>query len=684
MPGIRERLIDLADIDGEVRRDQAEATAKAIMAALPSNLVVAFVITLMMWNELPSAPLLGWLGAIAAINGGRYVILRRARISGALGGRPDQFLKNSSIGAMIGGIAWGVLGIACDVILLDHVSMLLFVLAGLASGAVALGPAHARTSLGFAVPILGGTVIGRLIIGDVESLLFAVAAIFFTLMLSRSALHAERNFREGSRTKHAATALAEALKVANAETLAKAHMLEVQASHDALTGLPNRSAFANALSAKVAAGRHRAFGLMMLDLDRFKLINDNLGHGAGDAVLIEVAARLRATLGPDDFPARLGGDEFAIILDGGGSPEAAARAVLDAFARPFAIAGRPASIGASIGIASFPADADSAGDPMVSADLALYAVKEGGRQGIRRFDARLHDAVQVRRDVERDLPVALAEQSIEVWCQPQVALADHSLVGIELLLRWKHERHGWISPPDIVAAARSTNRSDALTLHVVAEACRLIRRLRTSGRGSVIVAVNVSPQELGTYPLAERIAAILASEGVPAPNLEIEITEDAAIGGGGATREINALAELGVRIAIDDFGAGYSSFVSLRTLQIRRIKIDRGFITGMTTRESDRVLVQAILGIGQSLGLDVVAEGVENADEALLLSGYGCRTVQGYYFARPMPGRDLDAWMAVRAGSTALTRADSVSQDAGQHRLEHRPGYRIQDDALAF
>jgi diguanylate cyclase (GGDEF)-like protein len=628
-----------------------------LKSALPSNVVVAAVTTPILASLLPGAIVSGWLLVLVLVSLCRYLVLRHAVGAGVVEDRPDLALTLTAAGAAFAGLTWAALPMLCDAINSEHPSILLFVLSGLAAGAVALSPTHALTSMAFALPILMSTAAGRLLIGDSMSLLFAVVTVFFTLMLARSALLAERTFCEGSRTKHAATALAAALSRAKAEIEAKAEMLGILASQDALTGLSNRTAFSQGIADRLGEVNDRRGALLLLDLDNFKLVNDTLGHGSGDDLLVQVADRLREAVGEDALASRLGGDEFAILIDDGTPPEEVASRILDRVTRPLMIGGRSASIGVSIGIACFPDHGRTAQDLMLRADLALYAAKAGGRQRFYRFDSSLQHAVAIRRDIELDLAKALAEGEIEAWCQPQLSLSDRSLVGVELLIRWKHERRGWIAPPDIVAAAVSTRQSEALTLHVVSEACRLIRDLQSHGHPDVTVAVNVSPQELGSYPLAERIAERLVAFGVSARSLEIEITEEAALAGESATREINAVSALGLRIAIDDFGAGYSSLASLRALHVERIKIDRSFVTNMAVQEGNRVLVQAILGIGRALGLEVVAEGVESMDDALLLTRYGCHIAQGYHLARPMPRRDLDAWIEARGTNVASEHA---------------------------
>lgn len=421
----------LVDIDNRVRSDQAAAAIRTSEMALPSNIAAATMATFLLWDELPSTFLVAWLGTIGVIVLGRYCAIRRLRLSGAADSHPDRLLTVSWIGALVSGVTWAVLPVACETILGRHETMLLFILSGVAGGAVALGPANAPTAVAFCLPILLAIIVGRIGFGNYENLLFSGLATFFTLMLIRSAIIAHRDFCESSRTKHAATALAGALHIANAEAEATAAKMQVLASHDTLTGLANRGAFAGKIETRLARADKPRGTLILLDLDHFKLINDTLGHRAGDGVLIEVATRLRSILGDGLEAARLGGDEFAILVGDERPAEEVARDILDAIAEPLMMEERSTSISASIGIAAFPKDGETAEDLMLRADLALYAAKAEGRARFRHFDGSLQDAVRIRRDIGLDLPKALAEEAIEVWCQPQVALSDHRLVGVE-------------------------------------------------------------------------------------------------------------------------------------------------------------------------------------------------------------------------------------------------------------
>ncbi|HEX8416312.1 MAG TPA: EAL domain-containing protein, partial [Methylobacterium sp.] len=571
-------------------------------------------------------------------------------------------LRLCANGALVSGLLWAALPVVGGVLLEGETTVMMFVLAGICGGAVIQGTTYARMPISFVTPVLGAAILVDLWQGGVDNLVSAGTAAFFLFVLAKGARQAEATFCEKSRVKHGATAMADALGRARDQSVLAAAKLHDLANRDTLTSLANRAAFTSDLRSCLDRARRDGTGmwLLLLDLDDFKLINDTLGHAAGDSVLVEIGARLRTTLHDDALPARLGGDDFAVMLAGDADPDAVAQRLIAAIGRPLPVGERNTKVGASIGIAHFPQDGATADDLMARADLALYEAKALGRQRFRRFDAALHAAADMRRDLELDLSAALAEGAVEVWYQPQIAIADRRLVGVEALIRWRHPRRGWIAPPDIVAAARATYQSETLTSHVASQACGLIRSFQDSGFRDVTVAINVSPSEIGTYALSDRIAAILSQHGVPAQCLEIEITEEATISEDAKAREFEALANLGVRIAIDDFGTGYASLAYLRTLRVDRIKIDRSFVTGLSERAGDRVLVQAILGIGRALEIQVVAEGVESLEDVRLLGHYGCPVAQGHHIARPMPRAQFDEWLAAFTAESNLGRIHAL------------------------
>jgi predicted signal transduction protein with EAL and GGDEF domain len=327
-----------------------------------------------------------------------------------------------------------------------------------------------------------------------------------------------------------------------------------------------------------------------------------------------------------------------------------AEAVLAEVNGPFLIGEHAVNIGISLGIAAYPGDGGTSGDLLANADLALYAAKASERNCWRQVDSSLLEAAKMTRNLDHDLPGALANGELEVWYQPQIATATGRLVGLEALVRWNHPFHGWIAPPLIVAAALRTRVLDRLTGFVLDHSCRKIRGLTDAGFSNVTVAVNVSPRELDQYAVPYLVRHSIATHGIDPRLLELEITEEALADSQTIIAALTVLAAMDVRLAIDDFSMGCSSLAYLRTMRVNRIKIDQSFVTGFKDRPGDQILVKAILGIGRSLGIDVLAEGVETAEEAVLLRAFGCHVVQGFYFGRPMRDEALDAWMAEHAG----------------------------------
>ncbi len=381
-----------------------------------------------------------------------------------------------------------------------------------------------------------------------------------------------------------------------------------RATHDDLTGLLNRAGFLQATENRLRTG---TLSLLMLDLDGFKFVNDVYGHKAGDRVLVEVARRLNDALPENGLTARLGGDEFAVLYDPvtSGVPDAVMAAnLITAVSQPFDgfDAGR---LGVSIGVHA--SREPSLTEMLSCADEALYAAKAAGRNRYRVFDSSLRERLQMRRDLERDLSQALVENAPKVWFQPIYAGDGRTLVGLEALIRWEHPRLGWIAPPDLIAAAAMAGLTGvAAPLHPRAG-------LRDAGDpasprpGQRPRGDERLPREMAQVPVDEIVIERLSLLGLPPTMLEIEITEETALDIGAVQGKLQALSRAGIRVALDDFGIGYSSLSSLRQLKADRIKIDRSFVTGLGASDDKRGLVLAVLGLGRLLGLDVVAEGVE-------------------------------------------------------------------------
>jgi len=425
------------------------------------------------------------------------------------------------------------------------------------------------------------------------------------------------------------------------------------AFNDQLTGLPNRTMFQQQLEHhfRVATGGGSLFALHCLDLDQFKVINDTLGHPAGDALLVETGRRVQdAARG--HFVARLGGDEFVVLQTVGDDRDAIdrlARDILASITQPIIIDGNEFAPSTSIGIAIAPQDGDNGGALLRSADLALYRAKEAGRGTYAFFEESLNERAQQRRQVEADLRLALERDEFELLYQPLFDLEHNRICSFEALLRWRHPKRGLVSPAEFIPVAEDTGLIVPLGAWVIREACSRA----ASWPEHVRVAVNVSAVQFHRGALNESILRALADSGLAPNRLEVEITESIFLEGGETTlRLLHALRSLGVRIALDDFGTGYSSLSYLQSFPFDKLKIDRSFIQNLLTREGAIAIVHAITELANTLGMETTAEGVEETAQLMELRAHGCSSVQGYLFAEPMAAGDVDKLFS--EGSDAL------------------------------
>jgi diguanylate cyclase (GGDEF)-like protein len=414
------------------------------------------------------------------------------------------------------------------------------------------------------------------------------------------------------------------------------------ALHDGLTGLPNRGMFGHMLAHTIeAARRHRrGFALLFVDLDRFKTINDSLGHEAGDWLLCEVASRLKATLRASDVVARLSGDEFVVLLGETDSAEgaaAAARKLLSALLQPLRLREHELRITASIGIARYPEDAADESALLKNADLAMYLAKEAGKNTFRLYDAAARTVAMQRLSIEAQLRQALERGEFSLQFQAKLELASEHIVGVEALLRWHNAELGAVSPAMFIPIAEETGLIVPIGRWVLREACAQSMAWQRAGLPPVSTAVNLSPRQFADPQLVDDIAAVLAETGLPPNLLELEITEGMLMTD--TERAIALLAQikaLGVSLAIDDFGTGYSSLAQLKRFPIDTLKVDRSFVRDITCNAGDKAITEAIITLGRKLSLTVVAEGVESGDQMALLREQGCDQMQGYHFSKPL------------------------------------------------
>ncbi|HLC08610.1 MAG TPA: EAL domain-containing protein, partial [Methyloceanibacter sp.] len=409
------------------------------------------------------------------------------------------------------------------------------------------------------------------------------------------------------------------------------------ALHDSLTGLPNRVQLRDHLERAVARGkRHgRLMAVFGLDLDRFKNVNDTLGHATGDALLEEVAARLKENVREVDLVGRLGGDEFAIVAEDLDAPEDAmrlARRVCTALAAAYRVNGHEVTTSASVGIALGPVDNGSADILLKNADLALYRAKQDGRNTFRFFEPAMDAALQKRRKLENDLRNALRKNQLYLDYQPQFDLETGKLAGYEALVRWWHPSEGEVPPTTFIPIAEETGLIAPLGEWILRTACAYA----TTWPADTTLAVNLSPAQFKTQDVLELVRKVLVETGLDPQRLELEITESILLQNTDAVVEtLKRLDQLGVSIVMDDFGTGYSSLSYLTRFPVRKIKIDRSFIDTLGSSEQTSAIVSSIVGLGQSLKVTITAEGVETEGQAAMLKKWGCDQVQGFYYGKP-------------------------------------------------
>jgi diguanylate cyclase (GGDEF)-like protein/PAS domain S-box-containing protein len=432
------------------------------------------------------------------------------------------------------------------------------------------------------------------------------------------------------------------------------------AHHDTLTGLPNRFMLEGRLEQALATARRTGerLAVMFIDLDRFKVINDTLGHQTGDGLLIEVARRLRDSVRESDVVARLGGDEFVVVLTGGGAELAAAHVaakILASVAEPCRIAGHELTTTPSIGIAVFPGDGDSVEALMKNADVAMYHAKAQGRANYQFFAAEMTRAATERLQLENNLRTALREGQFLLHFQPQLDMSDGRVTGFEALVRWQHPGEGMISPLKFIPIAEETGLIGPLGEWILDEACRCLSAWRAQDIANVRMAINISAQQLRQKDFVARVAGILAAHGLTGEDIELEITESLAMQDPAATIDIlKALRGMGVLLAVDDFGTGYSSLSYLKLLPIHRLKLDRSFVRDIESDPNDAAICAATIALAHNLGLEVVAEGIETRPQHDYLRRLGCDFGQGYLFSRPLPAAAATAFVdAARHAQTA-------------------------------
>ncbi|MDQ0230059.1 sensor domain-containing phosphodiesterase [Metabacillus malikii] len=425
--------------------------------------------------------------------------------------------------------------------------------------------------------------------------------------------------------------------------------INYMAYHDALTGLPNRRLFDDRVNSAIQNGltnRH-TLGLLYIDLDRFKIINDSLGHNIGDLLLKEVSKQLLGCIRSNDTFSRQGGDEFTILLHNVSKSDVSsiANRIIDILSKPFIIEGNEIFVTPSIGISLYPHDGQNKDELLRKADLAMYQAKRSGRNNFQFYDKQLDKIVQERLELENHLRKALDKEEFTLHYQPIIDLSTNKMSGVEALIRWEHPTFGMVPPNKFIPIAEETGLIVPIGEWVIRTACLQIKEWETNGFGQISVSINLSIRQFYQSNLINMMQSILNKTAINPRLLIVEITESMTMDVESATQILHELKNLGLTIAMDDFGTGYSSFSYLKTFPIDFLKIDQSFIRDIAINLSDENIATAILLMAHNLGLKVIAEGVELAEQLEVLKQHDCHKAQGYYFSKPLPVYELEQYL---------------------------------------
>jgi diguanylate cyclase (GGDEF)-like protein len=438
--------------------------------------------------------------------------------------------------------------------------------------------------------------------------------------------------------------------------------LNYLARHDALTGIPNRQNLRDQLSQATARALRgqKVMALLVLDLDRFKSVNETLGHEAGDMLLRAVVQRLSGSVREGDLIARLGGDEFAVLLEDIEGPlevEAVASNIVAAFQEPFEVGGRQVSVTASVGTTVCPTDGKEPVALLNNADIAMYQAKERGRNTFEFFTSSMHEEILSQHRFETDLKDAVARGQFQLLYQPQVRLADHRIDVVETMLHWNHPERGRMNASEFLSVAEETGHIIPISLWVFEEVCRQLKRWEAANVPVPRVAINVAPLHFHQADFHDALRTVLQSHSVDPALIELELTERSLMQDTDGTREcLRALKSIGVRLAIDEFGAGYSSLRYLRQFPLDVLKIDRSFVSDLDANKDAQVICSAILSIAHRLSLDAVADGIESEQQLSFLTRNDCQYGQGSYFSAPIDADRMGQMMTEKGGQATRRR----------------------------
>ena len=627
------QLVDEAIFESEVLTDVKSEQVRIIYASTVPSLITillcSLILSLVQWEVIDHTVIVSWFALTNLLSVARFYLYHQFKKLSAENLVSDGWYQGAINISIASGITWGAAGLLLFAEQsLVHQVFLAFVITGMCAGAITTLSAILNAARGFVVCALVPVIIKFYLINSDISLEMTIMSLLFMTMILLSAQRLNRIIRES-------------LEVRLQRQLAE-QTIRRQAQFDELTDLPNRRLFLSTLRREMAsAGRHHRCGaVFFIDLDRFKSINDSLGHAVGDELLVKIARRIGERLRQEDTVGRLGGDEFVVLLpevaDDADSAGTQASAIADEirklFLTAFIIQGHEIYLTISVGIALFPTD-ESAEDLLKYADVAMYRAKSEGRNSVRLFSAEMQEAVNQQRIIEKGLRQALANHEFELYFQGQYDRDNH-LVGAETLLRWNHPEAGVVAPGQFIDIAEQTGLIVPIGEWVLRSACKHLCAIDDH----LMLAVNVSPRQLSAPDFVDQLEQILLETAANPRQLKFEITESLAMANIEHTIDtMNRLKQLGISFSVDDFGTGYSSLSYLNRLPLDELKIDQSFVRNISTASDHAIIVDTIIVMAQQLNLKTVAEGVESSAELEYLKSKNCQHFQGYYFSKPVP-----------------------------------------------
>lgn len=620
-----------------VERNQIASIARVTPVAMLGHSINTAIAVAALWKSTPHALLLGWGVLSYAIAG--FIFLRSIRRRPVGGAKDTEPGRKTSLNGMAVALAFAVLlalpwaSLAVFKIGRSHTPDEVIVIAlavGMAaSGSVLLAPIMGAAAA-YMLTILVPTALNCLVnSGGATSLAMGALALSYAAFLASLIWTTNKMFFDKMEALRS-------LRHSVAKIGAARRDLEHLAGHDPLTGLLNRRGFLDALRRTHESGDHDSYALLYLDLDRFKMVNDTLGHHSGDLLLKAVAERLEKMVRASDVVARLGGDEFAILaldLRDGSHAQSLARRIVESVSEPFVLIDNTVLVGVSIGIARANPGLEGFDEILKKADLAMYSAKSSGRNTFRYYEPQLLALANAKREIELGLRQAIAQSQFALFYQPIVNLASGQIVGLEALLRWHHPERGLISPNDFLQVAEETGLIRDIGTWVLHEACKHA----SLWPESLFVAVNMSPHQLSDDSVIETVDLALKNSGLSPERLELEITETALMGDLEKIKwRLRQIKERGISIAMDDFGTGYSSLSYLASFPFDKIKIDRSFVGRLHSGQDGNAIVSAVIQLATSLKCSTVAEGIETPEQVEALAVLGAPYGQGYYYSKPL------------------------------------------------